>query len=74
MSCVQDEPEITNESDDESGSNEEMPNLEAMDLEAKSLRIHSFDMSLEAIQRKILLMQHVYSREQMPQPMRGTES
>jgi len=51
-----------------------MPNLEAMDLEAKSLRIHSFDMSLEAIQRKILLMQHVYSREQMPQPMRGTES
>lgn len=35
VSCVQDEPEITNESDDESGSNEEMPNLEAMDLEVQ---------------------------------------
>ena len=35
MLCVKDEPEITNESDDESGSNEEMPNLEAMEFEVK---------------------------------------
>jgi len=31
MAKTQDEPEITNESDDESGSNEEMPNLEGAD-------------------------------------------
>mmetsp|Transcript_14660 Transcript_14660/g.15920 ORF Transcript_14660/g.15920 Transcript_14660/m.15920 type:complete len:82 (+) Transcript_14660:83-328(+) len=31
MAKTQDEPEIRNESDDESGSNEEMPNLEGAD-------------------------------------------